>query len=185
MCARRCSPGKVTMTKARSISAPRLSRCEQVGEAAPPASSSAITSATAAPPMSTWCSRRIPASWSRWSTPLRPGQAPDPVLPYAGAEAAHRRRLFRAARQLRLPRETELYLGLIHHDTPRATRRGWRPRAAITASTASAPNAAWRAAIRRGCRRCSPPMSVRWRRRSRRERTIAIVCGRPVLRAAM
>ena len=47
----------------------------------------------------------------------RRGQAADPVLPYAGAEGAHRRRLFRRrSRGLKLRPETELYLGLIHHD---------------------------------------------------------------------
>ena len=40
--------------------------------------------------------------------------------------------------------------------TQQATRRGSPPPGATRASTASAPNAAWRAAIRRGCRRCSP-----------------------------
>ena len=44
--------------------------------------------------------------------------------------------------------------------TRKATRRGWRRRGATRLSTASPPNAAWRAAIRRGCRRSSPPMSA-------------------------
>ena len=82
-------------------------------------------------------------------------QAADPVLPYAGGQGAHRRRLLRAAegteaqtrdRALSRPRSTTT--------TPAATRRGSPPPAGMRGWTASAPNAAWRGAIRRGCRRC-------------------------------
>ena len=64
--ARRCWPGRATTTQGpvdfRTETIDVLTR-----SATPcrPASSSAITSATAARPTSTWCSRRTPASWSR------------------------------------------------------------------------------------------------------------------------
>ena len=63
--------------------------------------------------------------------------------------------------KLNMKPDTDLYLGLIHHndDAGNATRlaaAGATPR-----STASAPNAAWRAATRPVCRRCSPPTPAR------------------------
>ncbi len=59
---------------------------------------------------------------------------------------------------LKLRPETELYLGLVHHDDRLATPRAWPPRDAMPGSTASPPNAAWRAAIPPVCRPCSRPM---------------------------
>jgi hypothetical protein len=60
--ARKCSPGRITTSRARSISAPRRSMCS-ARSATPcrPISISATTFATAVRPTSTWCSRKMPA----------------------------------------------------------------------------------------------------------------------------
>ena len=51
--------------------------------------------------------------------------------------------------------------GLIHTTMPMVTQRVWPPPGVTSASTGSAPNAGWRAAIPVGCRRCSPRMRAR------------------------
>ena len=51
---------------------------------------------------------------------------------------------------LRLHPETELYLGLIHHDDPDGELRGSLPPGDIPGLAALRPSAAWRAATRRG-----------------------------------
>ena len=95
-------------------------------------------------------------------------QAADPVLPHAGAQGAHRRCLFRAAEEFEAsPGDRTLSRP---HPPQRHGRRcgaARRRAAACIASTASPPNAAWRAAIPRGCRRCLPPMPRRSRARWR------------------
>ena len=82
-----------------------------------PRSSSATTCATAARPTSTWCSRRTPASWSRSRTRsaracARPIQFFHMPVPKGRSDDAY----FAPLEKLQLGDETELYLGLIHHD---------------------------------------------------------------------
>ena len=68
---------------------------------------------------------------------------------------------FAPLKKLKLAPETQLYLGLIHHDDAEATPPASPRPAATRAWMASPPNAAWRAAIPRGFRRCSPRTRAR------------------------
>src|SRR5215475_1938594 len=57
----------------------------------------------------------------------------------------------------------------------RVTRPVSPPPAGILASTALAPSAAWRAAIRRGCPRCSPRTRTRWSWRRSFHQLVAVI----------
>ena len=73
--------------------------------------------------------------------------------------------------ELKLRPDTELYLGLVHREDMTGNAAASPPPGAMPGSTASRPNAAWRAAIPsafRGCspRTCRPP---NWERRDKGE----------------
>jgi hypothetical protein len=68
---------------------------------------------------------------------------------------------------LRLHPETQLYLGLIHHDDVAGDAARSLPRDATQKSMVWPQNAAWREVTRRGCRRCSRLMCTRRKLRLR------------------
>ena len=118
-CARRCSPGRAITSQG-----PVDFRTETIDvliddrrRACRRRSSSAITCATAARPTSTWCSRRTPGIMVEMTNAIvagvrRPIQFFHMPVPKARTDDAY----FAPLDGLKLRPETELYLGLIHHD---------------------------------------------------------------------
>ena len=104
----------------------------------------------------------------------RRSPTPTPVgftwsgIPPAGAETAHRRRLFRTARRAEVAPGTSSISASFTATTWPATPHASPPRGAMPVSTASPPNVAWRAAILSASLHCSrrtrrPPKSERSR----------------------
>ena len=115
-------------------------------------SSSAIICATAARPTSTWCSRRTPGIMVEIANAIaasveRPIQFFHMPVPKARTDDAY----FAPLESLQLGAETELYLGLIHHDDASGRRGPPRRR------PAPRPRRRRRHRMRHGARRSRAP----------------------------